>query len=207
MGKTTFADLISRYFEPLEGRILLDDIDLKDLNLKWLRRQIAVVPQEVMLFNDTVRNNIAYGNQSAPFEKIAASAQAANAHQFIEKFPDKYEQRVGERGVKLSTGQKQRLAIARAILRDPKILILDEATSSLDSASERLVQEALAHLVKGRTTFVIAHRLSTIMNADKIVVLEKGKVAEMGTHSELMKNPDGIYRNFWEMQTAIQKVK
>ncbi|PIQ74880.1 MAG: hypothetical protein COT41_01510 [Candidatus Portnoybacteria bacterium CG08_land_8_20_14_0_20_40_83] len=168
---------------------------------------MAVVPQEILLFNDTVKNNIAYGSPEAPAEKIIQAAKAANAHQFIEKFSGQYEQVVGERGIKLSTGQKQRIAIARAILRDPKILILDEATSALDSSSEKLVQEALANLVKGRTTFVIAHRLSTVMNADKIIVLEKGKIAEMGTHQELMQNPEGIYRNFWELQTAIQKVE
>jgi len=207
VGKTTFADLISRYFKPNTGQILLDDINLEELNLKWLRNQIAVVPQEILLFNDTVKNNIAYGSPEAPAEKIIQAAKAANAHQFIEKFSGQYEQVVGERGIKLSTGQKQRIAIARAILRDPKILILDEATSALDSSSEKLVQEALANLVKGRTTFVIAHRLSTVMNADKIIVLEKGKIAEMGTHQELMQNPEGIYRNFWELQTAIQKVE
>lgn len=207
VGKTTLVDLISRYFNPDEGQILLDDKDLQDLNLRWLREQIAIVPQEVLLFNDTIKSNIAYGNKNASFQEIIEAAKAANAHNFIEKFESKYEQLVGERGIKLSTGQKQRLAIARAILRDPKILILDEATSALDSTSEKLVQEALSHLVKGRTTFIIAHRLSTIMNADKIVVLEKGRIAEQGTHEELMQNPEGIYRNFWELQTAMQKVK
>lgn len=140
-------------------------------------------------------------------EKIIEAAKAANAHEFIESFPKKYDTIVGERGIKLSTGQKQRIAIARAILRNPKILILDEATSALDSVSEKLVQEALSRLIKNRTTFIIAHRLSTIQRADKIIVLEKGQIAEIGNHEELIKNPGGIYRNFWEMQTAIQKIK
>ena len=168
---------------------------------------MAIVPQEVLLFNDTVKTNISYGNPKATDKQIQAAAQAANASEFIDSFPKKYEQIVGERGIRLSTGQKQRVAIARAVLRDPKILILDEATSALDSVSEKLVQEALQKLIQGRTTFVIAHRLSTIMNADKIIVLEKGKIVEQGTHSELMQNSEGIYRNFWELQTAIQKVE
>jgi len=207
VGKTTLVDLIGRYHFPKSGRILIDGIDIKKIKLKSLRAQMAIVPQEVLLFNDTVGTNIRYGNPKAKEKRIIAAAEAANAHEFIERFPKKYDQLVGERGVKLSTGQKQRVAIARAILRDPKILILDEATSALDSVSERLVQEALHKLIQGRTTFVIAHRLSTIMNADKIVVLEKGQIAEIGTHQELMQNPDGIYRNFWELQTAIEKVK
>jgi ABC-type multidrug transport system fused ATPase/permease subunit len=207
VGKTTLVDLIGRYHFPADGRILIDGIDLKKIRLKTLRAQMAIVPQEVLLFNDTVKTNIAYGNPKATDKQIQAAAQAANASEFIDSFPKKYEQIVGERGIRLSTGQKQRVAIARAVLRDPKILILDEATSALDSVSEKLVQEALQKLIQGRTTFVIAHRLSTIMNADKIIVLEKGKIAEIGTHSELMQNPEGIYRNFWELQTAIQRVE
>lgn len=206
VGKTTLTDLISRYHLPLKGRILIDDFDIRKIELKSLRSQIALVPQEVLLFNDTVKNNIRYSKQNASEAEIVAAAQAANASEFIEKFPKKYEQIVGERGIKLSTGQKQRIAIARAILRNPKILILDEATSALDSVSEKLIQEALKKLIAGRTTFIIAHRLSTIQHADKIIVLEKGKIAEMGNHKELMKKPDGIYRNFWELQTAIGKI-
>ena len=207
VGKTTLVNLIGRYYLPQNGRILIDGIDIKKIKLHSLRKNIAVVPQEVLLFNDTIKNNIRYGRLGATDKEVVEVAKAANAHQFIESFPKKYEQLVGERGIKLSTGQKQRIAIARAILRDPKILILDEATSALDSSSEKLVQEALNRLIKGRTTFIIAHRLSTIQHADKIIVLEKGKVAEIGNHEELMRNQEGIYRNFWELQTAIQRVK
>lgn len=207
VGKTTLVDLIGRYYLPTKGKILIDGIDIKKLRLRSLRGQMALVPQEVLLFNDTVKNNILYGNPRAKEQEIIAAAQAANAHEFIANFPQKYSQMVGERGIKLSTGQKQRIAIARAILRDPRILILDEATSALDSVSEKLVQEALDRLIQGRTTFVIAHRLSTIQHANKIIVLEKGKIVEMGAHIALMKNPDGIYRNFWELQSAIQRVE
>ncbi len=207
VGKTTIADLVGRYYLSQKGTILIDGVNIKNIKLKSLRAQMALVPQEVLLFNDTIKNNIRYGNPQATDEQIAEATKAANAHEFIESFPKKYEQLVGERGIKLSTGQKQRVAIARAVLRDPKILILDEATSALDSVSEKLVQEALQKLIKGRTTFIIAHRLSTIQHADQIIVLEKGKIAELGTHEELMQNPEGIYRNFWELQSAIEKVK
>ena len=206
VGKSTLVSLISRYYLPQKGKILIDTIDIRGVVLRSLREKIAVVPQEVLLFNDSIKNNIRYGRITATDDEIITAAKAANAHEFIEKFPKKYNQLVGERGIKLSTGQKQRVAIARAILRDPKILILDEATSALDSVSEKLVQEALKKLIAGRTTFIIAHRLSTIQHADKIIVLENGKIAEMGNHEELIKNPDGIYRNFWELQTAISKV-
>ncbi|MEK7149887.1 MAG: ABC transporter ATP-binding protein [Patescibacteria group bacterium] len=207
VGKTTMLDLIGKYYFPAKGKIFIDGVDVKKIKLKSLREQMALVPQEVLLFNDTIKHNISYGKIGASDKEIITAAKAANAYEFIEKFPKKYEQLVGERGIKLSTGQKQRIAIARAILRNPKILILDEATSALDSVSEKLVHEALNNLIKNRTTFIIAHRLSTIQHADKIIVLENGKIAEMGKHDELMQNPDGIYRNFWELQTAIQKVK
>lgn len=207
VGKSTIIGLIGRYYSPQKGEIFIDDIDIKKIKLKSLRDQMALVPQEILLFNDTIRNNILYGRVDASDKEIIEAAKAANAHDFIEDFPKKYDTIVGERGIKLSTGQKQRIAIARAILRNPKILILDEATSAFDSVSEKLVQEALSRLIKNRTTFIIAHRLSTIQHADKIIVLEKGQIAEIGNHEELMKNLEGIYRNFWEMQTAIQKIK
>ncbi len=199
-GKTTLIDLISLYFSPAKGSILIDGVDIRELNLQLLRKLIAYVPQEIILFNDTIKNNIRYGKPNAADEEIVAAAEAANARQFIEKFSEKYEQLVGERGIKLSTGQKQRLAIARALIRDPKILILDEATSSLDVASEKLVQEALEKLIKNRTTFIIAHRLSTVRQADKILVLEKGRIVEEGSHKELLKKK-GAYFKFYSLQS------
>ncbi|MBI5401618.1 ABC transporter ATP-binding protein [Candidatus Wolfebacteria bacterium] len=206
VGKSTLVNLISRYYLPNKGKIFIDGKEMRRIKFDSLRKQIAFVPQEVALFNDTVKNNIAYGKIGATGEEIAAAAKAAGADEFIEKFPKKYEQIVGERGVKLSTGQKQRIAIARAILRDPRILILDEATAALDSVSEKLVQEALQKLIKGRTVFVIAHRLSTIINADKIIVLEKGEIAETGRHEDLIKQ-EGVYKKFWELQTRIEAAK
>ncbi len=205
VGKSTLTDLIGRYHFATKGQILIDDVDIKKIKLKSLRNQIALVPQEILLFNDTIKNNIRYGKMNASEKEIMAAAKAANIDEFVNSFPKKYSQMVGERGIKLSAGQKQRIAISRAILRNPRILILDEATSALDSVSEKLVQEAFKNLILGRTTFIIAHRLSTIQNADKIIVLEKGRIVEMGNHGELMKNPEGIYRNFWELQTAIRK--
>jgi subfamily B ATP-binding cassette protein MsbA len=198
-GKTTLVDLISLYFIPTQGKILLDGIDIRKLNLQFLRKIIAYVPQEIILFNDTIKNNIRYGKPGAADAEIQKAAMASYAARFIERLPKKYEQVVGERGVKLSGGQKQRLAIARALIRDPKILILDEATSSLDVESEKLVQEALEKLIKGRTTFIIAHRLSTVRNADKILVLENGRIVEQGTHQELIKNK-GAYFKFYSLQ-------
>jgi len=205
VGKTTLMDLVSRYISPVKGKILIDGHDIQEVNLHSLRKNIAIVPQEISLFNDTVKNNIIYGKRSANMKKIIEVAQAANAHEFIMKLPKKYEQLVGERGVKLSTGQKQRIAIARALLRDPKILILDEATSALDSVSEKLVQEALKRLIRGRTTFIIAHRLSTISHADKIFVIKKGEIVERGSHKKLMKIKDGTYRNFYLMQSVFKE--
>ncbi|MBU3922754.1 ABC transporter ATP-binding protein/permease [Patescibacteria group bacterium] len=205
VGKTTLVDLISRYYSTKKGKVFIDGKNIERINLHSLRKHIAIVPQEISLFNDTIKNNIAYGNLRASGKEIIKVAKAANAHEFIDKFPKKYKQIVGERGIKLSTGQKQRIAIARALLRDPKILILDEATSSLDSVSEKLVQDALEKLIKGRTTFIIAHRLSTISHADKILVLEKGKIVESGNHKDLMNKKDGIYRKFYMMQSASHK--
>ena len=196
VGKSTMMDLISRYNIPTSGKIFLDGIDIQKIDLKSLRQNIAIVPQEVSLFNDTLRSNIIYGKLNATNQEINEAIKAANADEFINNFPDKINQEVGERGVKLSTGQKQRVAIARAILKNPKILILDEATSALDSKSELLVQQALKRLIAGRTTFVIAHRLSTIMHADKILVIEKGEIVEEGKHEELIKNKKLYYKLF-----------
>jgi len=200
VGKTTLVDLISRYYESTKGKILIDGHNIKDVALRSLRKNIAVVPQEITLFNDTIKTNIKYGKLGATDKEVVKVAKAANAHEFIQKFPKKYNQLVGERGIKLSTGQKQRVAIARALLRNPRILILDEATSSLDTKTEKLVQQALKRLIKGRTTFIIAHRLSTITESDKILVLEKGKVAESGRHQDLIKIKEGIYQKLYFLQ-------
>lgn len=198
-GKTTLVDLIFRFYDPIKGAIYIDDKDIRDLKLASLREHIGIVPQENVLFSGTLRDNIAYGDLSATDEEIIAAARAANAHDFIMEFPDQYETIVGERGVGLSGGQRQRIAIARAILKDPEILILDEATSALDAESEALVQNALEKLMVNRTTFIIAHRLSTIKNADTIVVLDKGRIVEMGDHETLM-NKRGIYFKLYQGQ-------
>ena len=204
VGKTTLLDLISRYYIPKQGKILVDNQDIAEVNLESLRKQIAIVPQEITLFNDTIKNNIRYGRPKASEKEVIEASKAAHVHNFVQKFDKKYEQLVGERGIKLSTGQKQRVAIARAILRNPRILILDEATSSLDSATEKLVQDALSYLVKGRTTFVIAHRLSTIQKADQILVLENGCIVEEGDHQELI-NKGGVYKKLSKLQSTIIK--
>ena len=198
-GKTTIAALLLHFYEADKGAVLFDERPAAGFPLTQLRMQMALVPQEVILFGGSIRENIAYGKPGATEEDIIEAAKKANAHEFIVRFPEQYDTIVGERGIKLSGGQRQRVAIARAILKDPAILILDEATSSLDSESEQLVQEALENLMKGRTSFVIAHRLSTIRNADKIVVIDRGTVAESGTHAELM-NHNGLYRKLNEMQ-------
>ncbi len=197
-GKTTTIDLLSLYFTPRKGEILLDGVNIKDLKLKFLRSLIAYVPQEIILFNDTISNNILYGKPNASKKEIVEAAKMANIHDFIERLPDKYNTMVGERGVKLSAGQKQRLAIARAIIRDPKILILDEATSSLDVHSEKMISQALERLTKDKTTFIIAHRLSTVRKADKILVLQKGKIIEQGTHEQLLEE-QGAYHKFYNL--------
>lgn len=199
-GKSTIAGLILRFYETQAGQLLFDGIPSTDYSLTDIRNQVAIVPQDVLLFGGTIRENIAYGRLNASEEEIQTAAKRANAHDFIGNFPEGYDTLVGERGVKLSGGQRQRIAIARALLKDPAILILDEATSSLDSESERLVQEALEELMKNRTSIIIAHRLSTIREADKIVVLEKGKVIEVGKHSELMQNEEGLYRYLSQLQ-------
>lgn len=199
-GKSTIASLLLRFYDPQGGRILVDGKPAKDYSLSALRDQMAIVPQDVLLFGGTIKDNIAYGNPDATIEEIAEAAKKANAYNFIESFPQKFDTIVGERGIQLSGGQRQRIAIARAVLKDPSILILDEATSSLDSESEHVVQEALDKLMVGRTSFVIAHRLSTIRNADKIVVIENGVVREAGTHEELMLKEDGLYKSLNRLQ-------
>lgn len=201
-GKSTIASLIFGFYNPTGGAIKIDDKNLSDYHLSEIRSQMALVPQEVLLFGGTIKENIEYGKPGATDEEIFEAAKKANALEFIESFPEKFETIVGDRGIQLSGGQKQRIAIARAILRDPSILVLDEATSALDTGSERLVQEALERLMEGRTSIVIAHRLSTIKNADKIMVLENGKIKESGTHKELMEKENGIYKNLSTIQLA-----
>ncbi len=204
VGKSTLIDLISAYYFAQKGKVLIDGVDVKKINLKFLRRAIAVVPQEVTLFNDTVKTNIRYGNFKAKEKDIKFAAKEAHADVFIEKFPKKYKQLVGERGVKLSVGQKQRIAIARAILRDPKILILDEPTSALDSKSEKYITESLEKLMQGRTTFIIAHRLSTVRKADRILVFKDGKIVEQGSHKELMNIKNGIYKKLYTLHIGLE---
>ena len=203
-GKTTIINLISRFYEANTGRIMIDGIDIREVTLSSLRSQIGLVTQELILFNDTVHNNIAYGMEETSLEKIKEVAKAAKAHDFIKRLPQGYDTLIGERGGLLSSGERQRLAIARALLKDPPILILDEATSALDSESERLVQIAFKNVMKDRTTFVIAHRLSTIRNADKIFVVDKGSIAEIGTHRELYRK-NGIYRKLYDLQFPEEK--
>jgi subfamily B ATP-binding cassette protein MsbA len=198
-GKSTLVALIPRFYDVSSGEILVDGHDIRSLKLADLRNAIGVVPQETTLFGGPIRENIAYGKLGATEDEIEAVARAAHAHEFIVEFPDGYETVVGERGVKLSGGQRQRIAIARALLKDPAILILDEATSSLDSESERLVQDALETLMQGRTTFVIAHRLSTVRRADRIVVLDEGRIVEEGSHQELLSN-GGLYKRLHDIQ-------
>lgn len=199
-GKSTLASLVLRLYDPSEGAIMMDGKDAREYDLTYLRSHMAYVPQEVILFGGTIRENIAYGDPNADEKAILLAAQQANAMEFIEQFPDGLDTVVGERGIQLSGGQRQRIAIARAVLKNPRILILDEATSALDSESERLVQDALDKLMQGRTSLVIAHRLSTIRKADNIIVLEQGEVKEMGTHDELMQMESGVYRHLSELQ-------
>ena len=203
-GKTTLVDLIPRFFDPSDGKILIDGIDIKEVKIEDLRKQMGIVTQETILFNETVFNNIAYGISDTPKEKVVEVAKIANAHKFIEDMPNGYDTIVGERGTKISGGQRQRLSIARALLKNPPIMIFDEATSALDNESEVLVQEAIEHLMKERTTFVIAHRLSTIRNADKIIVLDKGEIVQQGKHEELLNDETGIYNKLYELQFRSQ---
>jgi len=198
-GKTTLVNLIPRFYDVNDGRILIDDRDIRDVTIGSLRSQIAIVTQQTILFNDTIRNNIAYGDIHKSEEDIVRAAKAANAHDFITKFPEGYDSVIGEQGVKLSGGERQRISIARALLKDAPILILDEATSSLDTESEVEVQDALDKLMKGRTTLVIAHRLSTIRKADRIIVIVDGKIVEEGTHESLLAK-EGEYYKLYNMQ-------
>ena len=202
-GKSTTAALILQFYHPQSGTILFDGKPARNFSLTDIRNQVAIVPQDVLLFGGTIRENIAYGKLKASEAEVLRAAERANAHEFIKSFPEGYDTIVGERGVKLSGGQRQRIAIARALLKNPSILILDEATSSLDSESERLVQEALEELMKNRTSIIIAHRLSTIRDADKIIVLEKGKVLESGTHEELVADEKGLYRYLSQLQFEV----
>jgi ABC-type multidrug transport system fused ATPase/permease subunit len=199
-GKSTIASLLLRFYNIDEGEILVDGKNIYDFDLESLRGNMSIVPQDVILFGGTIRENIAYGKPNATEEEILTASKQANAYNFIESFPEKFETIVGERGIKLSGGQRQRIAIARALLKNPSILILDEATSSLDSESEKLVQEALEILMQGRTSIIIAHRLSTIRSADQILVLDKGKITEQGTHQELIALENGIYKNLSNLQ-------
>ncbi|HNR55938.1 MAG TPA: ABC transporter transmembrane domain-containing protein [Flavobacteriales bacterium] len=202
-GKSTIASLVLRFYDPVDGRVVIDGKDAREYDLTALRDRMAIVPQEVLLFGGTIRENIAYGKPGASDLEIEEAAVKANAHSFIASFPQGYDTVVGERGIQLSGGQRQRIAIARAVLKDPAILILDEATSALDSESERLVQEALDELMKGRTSLVIAHRLSTVRDADRILVLDKGRVLESGTHDELIAEVDGLYHSLSRLQLHI----
>lgn len=199
-GKSTIASLLLRFYNIDEGEILVDGKNIYDFDLENLRGNMSIVPQDVILFGGTIRENIAYGKPNATEEEILIASKQANAYNFIESFPEKFETIVGERGIKLSGGQRQRIAIARALLKNPSILILDEATSSLDSESEKLVQEALEILMEGRTSIIIAHRLSTIRSADQILVLDNGKISEQGTHQELITMENGIYKNLSNLQ-------
>ena len=193
-GKSTVISLIERFYDPDSGRVLLDEVDIRKFRLSWLRQQMGLVSQEPVLFNESIRANILYGNDgNATVEEIDAAAKAANAYNFISALPDGYDTSVGERGIQLSGGQKQRIAIARAILKNPKILLLDEATSALDAESERVVQDALDRVMVNRTTVVVAHRLSTIKGADAIAVVKNGVIVEKGRHEILMKITDGVY--------------
>ncbi|MEE2754929.1 MAG: ABC transporter ATP-binding protein [Candidatus Latescibacterota bacterium] len=201
-GKTTLTSLLMRFFDPKQGRIMIDGYDLRDVKVGSLRKQIGQVLQDSVMFNSSIRDNLVYGNPDATEADIVAAARVGEIHEFIARTADGYDTQLGDEGIKLSVGEKQRLSIARAVLTNPSVLILDEATSSLDSLSEALIQKAMANVLKGRTSFVIAHRLSTIVNADKIVVMDSGEIVEFGRHEELLAKPDGRYKDLYEQQFA-----
>ena len=198
-GKSTIINLILKFYLPNKRKILIDGINILDITIKSVRSQIGIVPQETILFSGTIFENIRYGNLDATDLEVINAAKAANAHIFIKNLPSGYQTEIGERGVKLSGGERQRISIARAILSNPRILVLDEATSSLDSESENLVKEATENLMQNRTSFVIAHRLSTIQNADKILVVKEGKIIQLGNHQDLI-NQEGLYKNLYQRQ-------
>jgi len=200
VGKTTLVDLVSRFYDPQEGVVLVDGVDVRDYDPEALRKHIGIVLQEPFLFNTSVRENIAYGKPDAMEQEVRSAVEMAGAQEFIENLPDKYETIVGERGVKLSVGEKQRASIARALLKDPAILILDEATSSVDTETERVIQKALERAARGRTTIIIAHRLSTTTIAHRVAVLEEGQIVELGPPAELLEQ-DGTYARFWKLQS------
>jgi ATP-binding cassette subfamily B protein len=204
-GKSTLINLICRFYDVDQGRVLLDGVDIRDLPSAEYRKRIGVVLQQNFLFNGSIADNIAYARPDADFEQVMAAAKAANAHDFICRFGDGYDTMVGERGERLSGGERQRISIARAILHDPRVLILDEATASVDTETERLIQEALSRLIQGRTVFAIAHRLSTLRNASRLVVIERGKVVEIGSHDELMEM-EGVYAKLVRMQTSMNAI-
>jgi ATP-binding cassette subfamily B protein len=206
-GKSTLVNLISRFYDANDGQIYIDGQPITSIQQQKLRSQIGVVLQEPLLFQGSIAKNIAYGYPHATREEIIESARAANAHKFIMNFPDGYDTQVGERGGRLSGGERQRISIARALIGNPRILILDEATASVDTQTEYEIQEALERLVAGRTTFAIAHRLSTLKNADRLLVIERGRIAEVGTHEELLSKEEGVYRNLVNMQTEMAKVR
>jgi ATP-binding cassette subfamily B protein len=202
-GKSTFVNLLCRFYDVTDGQILIDGVDIRDYDVKWLRRQIGMVLQEPYLFHGTIAENIRYGNPEASEKQVIAAAKAANAHDFIVGFPDGYDTMVGERGQSLSGGERQRISIARAILHNPRLLILDEATSSVDTQTEKEIQQALNRLVEGRTTFAIAHRLSTLQAANRLIVLEKGRIVEQGKHAELVDKPDGVFAKLHRTQMEM----
>jgi subfamily B ATP-binding cassette protein MsbA len=205
-GKSTTVDLLLRFYDVDSGRITIDGIDIREFDFKQLRRMIGVVSQEVILFNDTVKANIAYGtHEDIGHERVVTAAKMANAHQFIEEKPERYETLIGDRGVQLSGGQRQRLAIARAMVKNPELLIFDEATSALDNESEKVVQQAIDHALVNRTALVVAHRLSTVRNADRIIVMDRGRAAESGNHEELLEQ-GGLYKHLYDIQFVGRNV-